>query len=106
MSPLEVPISAATSRTVVAARPFRRATARAASTIASRRSCGVMRATGRSLHGIAQLSNSALPWPEPANGQGSETRDPDDALPRANERPQRDGPLGALVELPRGAALP
>src|ERR1041385_4553651 len=49
MSPLEVPISAATSRTVVAARPFRLATASAAATIASRRSGGDIRAIAGSL---------------------------------------------------------
>src|SRR3972149_68573 len=43
MGPLELPISSATSRTVVDARPLRRATASAASTIASRRRSAVIR---------------------------------------------------------------
>ena len=42
-----MPISVATSRTVVAPRPCRRATARAASTIVCRRSCGESRAISR-----------------------------------------------------------
>src|SRR5258706_2170031 len=58
MRPLELPISAATSRTVVAARPLRRATARAASMIASRRRSADMRAIAGTLAHIAQASNS------------------------------------------------
>src|SRR5687767_10474722 len=107
MRPLEVPISFATSRTVVEARPLRRATASAASTIASRRSWGDIRAIARSLAHIAQLSNKRLPCPSGGERQGaSQSNDPDDALPRANERPQRDRAVGALVEPPRGRALP
>src|SRR4051812_28369030 len=69
MRPLELPISAATSRTVVAARPFRRATDRAASTIASRRRSADMRAISGTLPDIAQVSNSALPCPS-RHGRG------------------------------------
>jgi len=45
MSPLEVPISAATSRTVAAARPWRSITLTVASMIAARRCSGVILAT-------------------------------------------------------------
>src|SRR5215213_4632571 len=107
MSPLDVPISLATSRTVVDARPLRLATASAASTIASRRSTGDIRATRGAYtllrnRPIADYHGRLRP-----TRAGSDTRrDPDDAIPRPDERPQRDGPLGALVELPGGAALP
>src|SRR5258706_14274321 len=109
MRPLELPISAATSRTVVAARPLRRATARAASMIASRRRSADMRAIAGTLAHIAQASNSAtMPGTRACtgvthgHGRGrGDLDDPDDAVPRAHQRPQRDGTLGALVEQPR-----
>src|SRR6185437_7070372 len=69
MRPLELPISAATSRTVVAARPLRRATARAASTIASRRRSADMRAIAGTVADIAQVSNSGVPC-QPRHGAG------------------------------------
>ena len=52
--------------------------------------------------GIAQLSNNRLPCAISGGArQGSEpVDDPDDALPRANERAQRDRPVGALVGPP------
>src|SRR5438093_8738714 len=113
MRPLELPISAATSRTVVAARPFRRATARAASTIASRRRSADMRAIADT---VALLRKCPIrryharhrPGGAWRTGHGGERRldDPDDPVPRADERPERDRPVGALVELPRRAALP
>ena len=49
MSPDEVPIAAATSRTVVDARPFSTATPTAASMIASRRASGAIRFMARSV---------------------------------------------------------
>src|SRR5215213_2928668 len=105
MSPLDVPISLATSRTVVEASPLRRATASAASTIASRRSTGDIRATRGAYTLLRNRPIDHYHWPLPPAGS-STRRDPDNAIPRADERPQRDGALGALVELPGGAALP
>ena len=103
MRPLEVPISAATSRTVVAARPFRRATARAASTIASRRSAGLSRAMSRQTRRycafVQQRLSSATRRRTTHRADG-----PNLALPRAHERRERDRPVDPLVRLPVAAA--
>jgi hypothetical protein len=85
MRPLELPISAATSRTVVPARPLRTATASAASTIVSRRWSGDIRVMSRQADDIAQMSSSGY-----RDRTGAATRRAAGTRPSAARRGRRD----------------